>query len=113
MTKSARQAETDQGHEMNGTAEPNMNEIDYTAEQTHSDPLLRPFEVIAIACGVTTLIATFLVSVPLLKGLLISGSLLALIGTLLYYGVVGTRDKVRRVRTAIPRSAIKSMGLTT
>ena len=97
---------------MTGTAEHTMNDFNYTADEPVNEPLLRPFEIIAIACGVTTLVATFFISVPLLKGALIGGSLLGLIGALLYYGVVGTRDKVRRIRTAVPRSAIKSMSLS-
>lgn len=52
-----------------------------------SDPLVRPFETIAISCGVLTLIGTFFVSSVMLKGLLIGGSFFALIGALLYFGL--------------------------
>jgi hypothetical protein len=96
---------------MNETTDHTINDFDYTADQAYNEPLLRPFEIVAMVCGVTTLGATFLVSTPLLKGMLIGGSLLGLIGALLYYGVVGTREKVRRICTAIPRTAIKAMSL--
>lgn len=56
------------------------------------EPIMRPFETVAIACGVATLIGTFAVSHVLLKGVLIGGSLLALMGSLLYFGLVGARS---------------------
>ena len=85
---------------MTGTAEHMMNNFDYsagdalTAPETHDEPLLRPFEIVAIGCGVMTLVATFFVSVPLYKGMLIGGSLLGLIGALLHYGAAYFRDRV-------------------
>ena len=54
-----------------------------------SEPLVRPFELVAIGCGVATLVGTFVVSSVVLKGLLIGGSLLALMGSLLYFGLAG------------------------
>ena len=96
---------------MTDTAEHITNDFDYIADPTHSEPLSRSFEIIAIACGVTILGANFLISAPLLKGMMKGGSLLGLIGALLYYGVVGTREKERRIRTAVPRTPIKSMSL--
>lgn len=70
----------------------------------NSEPLLRPFEIAAIACGVATLIGTFVVSQVLLKGLLIGGSLLGLIGSLLYFGVASTGDGMPGdTPTSIPR----------
>ena len=64
-------------------------------EAIHDDqadePIMRPFETVAIACGIATLIGTFAVSHVLLKGALIGGSLLALMGSLLYFGLAGAR----------------------
>lgn len=68
------------------------------------EPLLRPFELVAIGCGVATLVGTFLVSGVLFKGLLIGGSLLTLLGSLLYFGLARRDDGLPAdTRTSIPR----------
>ena len=58
---------------------------DAPQKESASDPLVRPFETIAISCGVLTLIGTFIVSRVILKGLLIGGPFFALTGSLLYF----------------------------
>lgn len=64
-----------------------------TDDETPQEPLMKPFEVIAIACGIATLIGTFAISHVLLKGAIIGGSLVALTGSLLYFGLVGSRGE--------------------
>jgi hypothetical protein len=59
-----------------------------------SEPLVRPFETVAIGCGIATLIGMFAVSHVLLKGALIGGSLVGLTVALLYFGFVGSRSGV-------------------
>ena len=54
---------------------------------------LRPFEIVAIACGVLTIIGTFAVSHVMVKGLLIGGSLAVLMGSLLYFGLGASVDE--------------------
>lgn len=65
-------------------------------------PLLRPFELVALGCGVVALIGTFLVEPLLLKGLVITGSMLFLVGALVYFGAAeGGRYAPERLRAAI------------
>lgn len=45
-------------------------------------PILRRFEVIAIGCGLTTLIGSFLVNSVVLKGAIIGASLVTLVALL-------------------------------
>jgi len=65
---------------------------DIPQEDSATGPLVRPFEVVSIGCGVVTLVGTFIVSSVMLKGLLIGGSFLALAGSLLYFGLAGASD---------------------
>ena len=65
-------------------------------EPTSTEPLIRPFEMVAIGCGVATLIGTFGVSSVLLKAMFIGGSLVTLMGSLLYFGLIGSRNEVDR-----------------
>ncbi len=64
-------------------------------------PLFRPFELVAIGCGITTLIGTFVVSSVFLTGMIIAMSLLTLVGATLYYGAVSAKHRVQRVRAPI------------
>ena len=59
-----------------------------------AEPLVRPFETVAIGCGIATLIGMFAVSHVLIKGALIGGSLMGLMIALLYFGFVGTRSSM-------------------
>jgi hypothetical protein len=88
---------------MANTLERTMNNFDALNDDSAKESLMRPFEAIAIACGVATLVGTFLVSAPLLKGALIGGSLLALIASLLYFCITSTRQTLSRIRTSVPQ----------
>lgn len=69
---------------------------DLAIDDAPQEPIMRPFEIVAIGCGVATLVGTFAVSSVLLKGALIGGSLLALMASLLYFGLIGGRNEMDR-----------------
>ncbi len=82
----------------------NRQELQHAEES--GEPIMRPFAIVAIACGIATLVGTFVVSNTIFKGLLIGGSLLVLVGSLLYYGLVGTRTSNEDEHpTSAPRPA--------
>ncbi|MBT6273673.1 MAG: hypothetical protein HOI95_06020 [Chromatiales bacterium] len=78
-------------------------------DEAQEEPLMRPFELVAIACGVLTMIGTFAVSHVLLKGLLIGGSLLVVVGCLLYFCLVGAEE--RSIIAKHEKSARRRVGL--
>ena len=96
---------------MDNTLEHTMKDFYATTDESAKEPLMRPFEMIAIACGVATLIGTFLVSAPLLKAGFIGGSLLALILSLLYFCVASTRQTFTRIHNTLPRPSSDTGGL--
>ena len=63
-------------------------------------PILRRFEVIAIGCGLTTLIGTFLVTSVALKGAIIGVSLVTLVAALLYFAVISLRQREQPIRVS-------------
>ena len=88
---------------MDNTLEHTMKDFYATTAESVKEPLMRPFEMIAIACGLATLIGTFLVSAQLLKAGFIGGSLLALIFTFLYFCVASTCQTFARIHNPRPR----------
>jgi hypothetical protein len=72
-------------------------------------PLFRPFEVLAIGCGITTLIGIFVVSSVFLTGMIIAMSLLTLVGAMLYYGAVSAKHRVQRSRAPIAIAPARAM----
>ncbi|MEM7406743.1 MAG: hypothetical protein AAF458_15710 [Pseudomonadota bacterium] len=74
-------------------------------------PLLRPFELVALGCGAVALAGSFLIEPLLLKGLVMSGAMLSLVGALLYFGAAeGGRYAPDRLRAAVSAGTVPDSG---